>query len=236
MIRVFILLTTFYFSTIATSGERIGIFTGTFDPPHIGHAQLLHAAAQEGSLDKVIVVPNFDAPHKPNATKIDHRMMMTYLAFADFDHIEVLSMQEFKLLQQLTRDKGPNELYKHFLRTLPKESQIFQISGSDIVNRYRKKVAAFEISDNRLQILLMERAGDEPLDLEFLGRYKQKYTVLQHHAVEMSSSGLRKTISKKQFMFNTIPGISPLVMNYILRHQLYSENPRCLDYLLSPEN
>ena len=44
--------------------ERIGIFGGTFNPPHIGHIQAAKAAAQELELDRVLLIPSCLTPHK----------------------------------------------------------------------------------------------------------------------------------------------------------------------------
>jgi len=41
---------------IATSGKRIGLFGGSFDPPHLAHVALVHAGLELG-LDEVWVIP-----------------------------------------------------------------------------------------------------------------------------------------------------------------------------------
>jgi nicotinate-nucleotide adenylyltransferase len=43
---------------------RIGIFGGTFDPPHLGHLHLVEAARTQLKLDKILWVPTADPPHK----------------------------------------------------------------------------------------------------------------------------------------------------------------------------
>ena len=37
--------------------KRIGLFGGSFDPPHLGHKALVDAALQELNLDEVWVIP-----------------------------------------------------------------------------------------------------------------------------------------------------------------------------------
>ncbi len=44
--------------------ERIGIYGGTFDPPHIGHMRAAAHAIQTLELDRLLLIPNGDAPHK----------------------------------------------------------------------------------------------------------------------------------------------------------------------------
>lgn len=64
--------------------SRVGVFGGTFDPPHVGHlivaAELRHALA----LDRVLFVPAGRPPHKPEAVgDDDDRLAMVRLAIAD---------------------------------------------------------------------------------------------------------------------------------------------------------
>lgn len=50
----------------ATSGkpERLGVFGGTFNPPHLGHLLCAAAAAEALELDRVLFVPTGQPPHK----------------------------------------------------------------------------------------------------------------------------------------------------------------------------
>ena len=44
--------------------ERIGIYGGTFNPPHAGHIQAAKQAVTALNLDKLVIVPTSIAPHK----------------------------------------------------------------------------------------------------------------------------------------------------------------------------
>ena len=44
--------------------ERIGIFGGSFDPPHIGHISAARQAVEALQLDKLLLMPAHAAPHK----------------------------------------------------------------------------------------------------------------------------------------------------------------------------
>ena len=43
---------------------NIGIYGGTFDPPHIGHVTAAKAAMEVLGLDKLVLVPDAQPPHK----------------------------------------------------------------------------------------------------------------------------------------------------------------------------
>lgn len=45
-------------------GPRIGVFGGTFDPPHLGHVAVARAAAETVGLDRVLWVPAAIPPHR----------------------------------------------------------------------------------------------------------------------------------------------------------------------------
>ena len=65
--------------------ERIGIFGGTFDPPHLGHLVLAESARESLRLDQVLFMPAGHPPHKQDRTisPISHRLAMVRLAIAD---------------------------------------------------------------------------------------------------------------------------------------------------------
>ena len=46
--------------------RRVGVFGGTFDPPHIGHVSVARDVADVLGLDELVWVPAFRSPHKPD--------------------------------------------------------------------------------------------------------------------------------------------------------------------------
>jgi len=60
----------------------IGVFGGTFDPPHIGHLVLADEARAELNLKNVLWVVTGEPPHKPDRPIIaaEHRLKMVELA------------------------------------------------------------------------------------------------------------------------------------------------------------
>ena len=65
--------------------ERIGIFGGTFNPPHIGHIQAAQRAVEALELDRLLLIPDRIAPHKDlpdNSATAWQRLEMLKLAAA----------------------------------------------------------------------------------------------------------------------------------------------------------
>ena len=61
---------------------KIGVYGGTFDPPHLGHMEAARAAAALLELDKILFVPAAIPPHKdlpPEAVPAEDRLAMTAL-------------------------------------------------------------------------------------------------------------------------------------------------------------
>ena len=81
---------------LATIGKdsylmRLGILGGTFDPIHIGHLILAEEAWYQLGLQKVLLVPAGDPPHKRGRrlSPVEHRVRMIELAIADNPHLEL---------------------------------------------------------------------------------------------------------------------------------------------------
>ena len=62
-----------------TEHPRIGMACGTFDPPHEGHFALCLAGLSELQFNECLLLPNYNASHKPHATEVRHRVRMTEL-------------------------------------------------------------------------------------------------------------------------------------------------------------
>lgn len=74
--------------------ERIGIFGGMFDPPHIGHVRAAQAAITQLGLDKLYVIPDHTAPSdmKNSFATPQDRLNMTALAFSQIEKVDVSDM------------------------------------------------------------------------------------------------------------------------------------------------
>lgn len=62
--------------------RKIGIFGGTFDPPHVGHLFIANEILSELSLDEIWFMPNQEPPHKQKSMNVsnDDRVHMLRLS------------------------------------------------------------------------------------------------------------------------------------------------------------
>lgn len=61
---------------------RIGIYGGSFNPPHLGHMAAVRAALDRLGLDKLVLIPTSQPPHKqlaPGSPSLQQRLAMTAL-------------------------------------------------------------------------------------------------------------------------------------------------------------
>ena len=77
---------------------KIGIYGGTFDPPHIGHINALKSFIDAFDFDKVFVIPVFMPPHKNqhSQTSPTDRLNMSKIAFEPLSEKVTVSDMEIK--------------------------------------------------------------------------------------------------------------------------------------------
>ena len=73
-----------------------GSFNGSFNPPHIGHAEAARAASKALEPDKFLIIPTNTPPHKEleaNSPSPEQRLEFCRLAFGDIPGVEVSDME-----------------------------------------------------------------------------------------------------------------------------------------------
>ena len=67
----------------------IGIFGGTFDPPHLGHVALARVGIEHFGLERLLVAPTGRTPGKAAVSDPEIRIALAEAAFADVPRAEV---------------------------------------------------------------------------------------------------------------------------------------------------
>jgi nicotinate-nucleotide adenylyltransferase len=70
---------------------KIGIFGGTFNPPHIGHLITAESVRETIALDRIIFMPSYISPHKQEGEQYSarHRFTMTKIAIASNNRFDI---------------------------------------------------------------------------------------------------------------------------------------------------
>lgn len=106
---------------------RIGLYGGTFDPIHLGHLIVIENAINEMNLDRVIILPSSNPPHKihKDKTKADIRVEMVAEAIKDNPKIILSTFESTDNVVRYTHDT-----LEYFTSKLPNH-EIFYIMGED---------------------------------------------------------------------------------------------------------
>jgi len=139
--------------------ERVGIFGGTFDPPHRGHLQVALSACDELNLDRLLWIPAGTPPHKQQSglTESRHRVAMT-ACMADED-------ERFELeLFEVSRGgvSYTVETLEHLSETHPDWTLVL-IMGGDQWSSFETWVRP-EAIRSLAEIAVYRRAGSESED------------------------------------------------------------------------
>ena len=107
------------------SGERVCVFGGTFDPIHIAHIRIAEEAKLKYQLDRILLVPAGNPPHKEAFTPFDERLRMVELACQGHAGLEA-SPLEAGAEQSYTIDT-----IQRVRETLAETDELFFLIGAD---------------------------------------------------------------------------------------------------------
>ncbi|MBQ8742586.1 MAG: nicotinate-nucleotide adenylyltransferase [Clostridia bacterium] len=202
--------------------KRLGIFGGTFSPPHIGHTNAAREFLKVLELDSLLIIPTFIPPHK-QAYEIDpdHRLEMTRLAFSQEEGFNCsVTVSDFELIK-----KGVSYTYLTLEHFSSPDTRLFFLCGTDMfmtLEQWKLPERIFELSD--IVLTLRESASDARLDR--ISAHKDhlekdlgaRITVMSTSPIEISSSELRRDIASGKDVSKYLP---PSVYDYIRKNRLY---------------
>ena len=202
--------------------RRIGLFGGTFDPPHVGHLALAEWARDQLRLDHVLFVPAGRPPHKGRArlSPVEHRVAMTRLA--------VRGNRAFAVSALETRRDGPS-FTVDTLRALKRRephAQIFLLMGADSLAEFHtwrdpEGIATFAtlaVAGRPGSPGPKRRAGARGAAATRSGAGGRRIAWLRNPALEVSSSAVRARLGSGRTVRYLVPDA---VARYIARHRLY---------------
>ncbi|MCL2843459.1 MAG: nicotinate (nicotinamide) nucleotide adenylyltransferase [Oscillospiraceae bacterium] len=175
---------------------RIGIFGGTFNPPHKGHLQAATVAIEALGLDKLYVVPTGVPPHKslePDTPSGTARYQMAALLFADVPQMQMLDIE-------LTR-QGPSYTIDTVLaiQKLHPAAELFLLSGTDMFLSLEHWHRAGELLNIVTPVVFARADGQGQAIADFAGHLQERYSVtpiqIDHEILEISSTALREMLA-----------------------------------------
>jgi nicotinate-nucleotide adenylyltransferase len=201
---------------------RIGIYGGTFNPPHIGHERSAKSAARQLGLDLLMIVPNGSPPHKtlPAGTpSAEDRLHMARCTFEDSSSIVVSDIEIKRAFPSYTIDTvlAVKKGYPG--------AEIFLLMGTDMFLSLETWWDSEELLRAVTPAVFFRSAGDPgkiPGYALFLKeRYGAHTEVVISDIVEISSSELRALLPERK----GAGYIADTTYSYIVRNGLYGAKP-----------
>ena len=212
---------------------NIGIYGGTFDPPHVGHVTAAKAAMEALHLDKLLLIPDRQPPHKALAADgagMQQRYDMTVLATAELGkRAEVSDMELRRTGASYTADTLTT------LREQYPEDTLYLLMGSDMfLSLHTWHDPARVMALARIAPFTREAEDDSAafaaqkahLERDF---HAQVTVVPNPQVVDVSSTEVRTALAQGGGE-NLLP---PPVWGYIQRERLYGS--RCDLKHLTPD-
>jgi nicotinate-nucleotide adenylyltransferase len=133
---------------------KVGLFGGTFDPPHIGHLIAAQDAYRALRLDRLLFVPAGEPPHKRSGaiTPAEVRLELLEAALRDDGRFDVCKLELERAGPSYTVDT------LRALRTERPEWELYLLLGADQANELSSWREPAEVA-RLAQIVLLSRAG-----------------------------------------------------------------------------
>lgn len=199
--------------------ERIGIYGGTFNPPHIGHISAAVEAVKRLNLDRLLLIPDRIAPHKQlpeDSADPQQRLNMLRMAV---DGIPKLEVSDIEL-----RREGKSYTYLTVLALSEQypNAQFVLLMGTDMFLCFDKWMhPEMIIANASLGVLYRGDKGEiaaieaKKQEMEENGAQVE---LVQNDVLPLSSTELRRLLA-----FGCGDAYLPLgVGEYIRQHGLYS--------------
>ena len=194
--------------------KRIGVFGGSFDPPHNAHVALARAVIAEARLDALHVVPTGQAWHKSRElSPPEHRLAMTRLAFEGIAQVVVDD-------RELRRD-GPSYTIDTLLALQAEQPgvQLILVLGADQFAAFRQWQRWQDVAALAIIYVAARAHPDWPGGTSDAGaEFENRVFALALPNMPVSATGLRRIAASGGDISSQVPHA---VARYISLHTLY---------------
>jgi len=193
---------------------RLGIFGGSFNPPHLGHLLIASDICNFLSLDRVLFVPASRPPHKTidDGTAAEARLEMTRLATAGDPRFAVSSIEiDEDLVYALDTVTAIRRQYEgHRLSFIMGSDSLLQF------DTWHQPSAILSLC--RLAVAL--RPGDDPHEVDEVARGlgRGSAIVFKTAMIDISSHEIRNRVRRGDPIRYLVP---PAVEEFVAARRLY---------------
>lgn len=203
---------------------RLGVFGGTFDPPHLGHVRVAEDARKHLKLDRVILVPAHVSPFKIEERGITDREIRLSLVKAAVEGRRGLGVDRLEL------DRDPPSYTVATLRALRvrmPEAELFLLIGADQWSSFGRWKNVAEIA-RMATVVVMARDGHDPADVDpgLPEGVEVPWRRVDVRRVDVSSTEVRERVREGASIDDLVPSE---VARLIDEYKLYRAAPRAQD-------
>ena len=190
--------------------SKIGIFGGSFNPIHVGHALIASYVIENSELDSLWLMVSPQNPLKDGTAMASdyHRLRMTELVSRRIDNVST-SAFEFNLPKPSFTIDTLNALQEKF-----PDDEFYLLIGADNWCLFDKWKAGDEIIQ-KFHVLIYPRRG---YDIVVPEKYNNRVQVVNAPLIEISSTQIRERLSQLKDVTFYVP---EAVEKYIIKNQLY---------------
>ena len=201
---------------------RIGIYGGTFSPVHSGHLLAAREFVRGMELDKLLVIPAAQPPHKEMQMPVsaNDRLEMCRLAFGEMENVEISDVEISRGGKSYTVDTVTA------LREKYPRDELFLLVGTDMILTFDLWYRYEDIL-SLCDLVYVRRETDSDLNAKISEKIsfleKQTGKKIRHikiDPVEISSSELRQMLLEGEDTEDLIP---EKVMDFILKKGIYTK-------------
>lgn len=196
------------------SVPRIGMFGGSFDPPHLAHVALARAAVEQLRLDALRVLPTGQAWHKARGLSDGaHRLAMARDAFAAVPGAEVDDRE--------LRRAGPTytvDTLRELRQEFP-QAELLLVIGADqaeALHTWRDSATIARLAT--IAVAARARPDADALPLDTAGLPAGRWVGIELPGMPISATAIRSRVAAGQGIADLVP---PGVARYIDHHSLY---------------
>lgn len=194
---------------------RVGVYSGSFDPVHLSHYEIVYKTLYLDLVDKVFVIPSFKHPYKQSQASFEDRINMLSIAFGGLinsGQVDILDVERFN-------ESGLTYDLLSMIKTHKINSEISLIIGSDCWEVFDTEWKFWNKIINEFEIIVYCR--------------EQNYKLKEYNGIKKVSKvelpNILKVISSSNIRSKCLQGLSIdeecniLVSEYINQNRLYKE-------------
>jgi len=190
------------------SKPTVALFGGSFDPPHLGHQQIVETAIENLDIDTLLVVPAYLSPFKNSSlASATQRLEWSHILFDTLDNVQVESYE----IEQ-GKSTTTSQTIKHFSNMYNVKYLIIGSDNLSTLNKWHH----FEWLNAHIIWVIVSR-GEYDMDIKGLREWK-----ILPLDIPISSSHIRDT----KDLYNVDNKIKKSVQNVLEGQQLMTIEQR----------